>query len=40
MRETIVTTAGRPNIEMEQRAKAVASSLHYRLNEQKKSYIN
>ncbi len=39
MRETIVTTAGRPNEEMEQRAKAVASSLHYRFFERKKRSV-
>lgn len=39
MRETIVTTAGRPNEEMEQRAKAVASSLHYRFVERKKRSV-
>ncbi len=39
MWETIVTTAGRPNEEMEQRAKVVASSLHYRYCERKKRSI-
>ena len=39
MRETIVTTAGRPNEEMEQRAKAVASSLGYRFFERKKRSV-
>lgn len=39
MWETIVTTAGRPNEEMEQRAKAVASSLEYSYVERKKRSV-